>query len=148
MPLKRPDIEKGNDDTFLILPQSPIIGAFDQTDFDRPIKNLIDNANSIIELIPKNEKQDVDKFDLHLSDQLSKLFPKVQDGSASITLDNDADKINGLPIPTLTDILSKIDKGEVPKQLEFFEGGQNREFENKVKLIGLSADSIEYLEIL
>ena len=147
MPLKRPDIEKGNDDTFLILPQSPIIGAL-KTDFDRPIKNLIDNANSIIELIPKNEKQDVDKFDLHLSDQLSKLFPKVQDGSASITLDNDADKINGLPIPTLPDILSKIDKGEVPKQLEFFEGGQNREFENKVKLIGLSADSIEYLEIL
>ena len=147
MPLKRPDIEKGNDDTFLILPQSPIIGAL-KTDFDRPIKNLIDNANSIIELIPKNEKQDVDKFDLHLSDQLSKLFPKVQDGSASITLDNDADKTNGLPIPTLTDILSKIDKGEVPKQLEFFEGGQNREFEKKVKLIGLSADSIEYLEIL
>ena len=147
MPLKRPDIEKGNDDTFLILPQSSIIGAL-KTDFDRPMKNLIDNANSVIELIPKNEKQDVDKFDLHLSDQLSKLFPKVQDGSANITLENDVDKINGLPIPTLTDILSKIGKGEVPKQLEFFECGQNREFENKVKLIGLSADSIEYLDIL
>ena len=118
MPLKRPDIEKGNDDTFLILPQSPIIGAL-KTDFDRPMKNLIDNANSIIELIPKNEKQDVDKFDLHLSDQLSKLFPKVQDGSANITLENDVDKINGLPIPTLTDILSKIGKVRYQNNLNF-----------------------------
>ena len=118
MPLKRPDIEKGNDDTFLILPQSPIIGAL-KTDFDRPMKNLIDNANSIIELIPKNKKQDVDKFDLHLSDQLSKLFPKVQDGSANITLENDVDKINGLPIPTLTDILSKIGKVRYQNNLNF-----------------------------
>ena len=29
-----------------------------------------------------------------------------------------------------------------------FEGGQNREFEDKVKLIGLSTDSIEFLEFL
>ena len=53
-----------------------------------------------------------------------------------------------MPIPDLTEILSRIDKGEVPKQLEFFEGGQNKEFEDKVKLIGLSTDSIEFLEFL
>ena len=29
-----------------------------------------------------------------------------------------------------------------------FEGGQNKEFEDKVKLIGLSTDSIEFLEFL
>ena len=32
--------------------------------------------------------------------------------------------------------------------LEYFEGGQNEEFEDKVKLIGLSTDSIEFLEFL
>ena len=36
----------------------------------------------------------------------------------------------------------------MPKQLEFFEGGQNNKFEYKVKLIGLSTDSIEFLEFL
>ena len=53
-----------------------------------------------------------------------------------------------MPIPDLTEILSRIDKGEVPKQLEFFEGGQNKEFEGKVKLIGLSTDFTEFLEFL
>ena len=40
-------------------------------------------------------------------------------------------KKNELPVPELTEILSKIDKGEVPKQFEFFVGGQNKEFEGK-----------------
>ena len=51
-------------------------------------------------------------------------------------------------IPELTEILSKIDKDEVPKQLEFFERGQNKEFKDKVKLIGLKTDFIEFLEFL
>ena len=34
------------------------------------------------------------------------------------------------------------------KQLEFFEGGQNKEFEDNIKLIGLSTDSIEFLDFL
>ena len=38
--------------------------------------------------------------------------------------------------------------GDVPKQLEFSEGGQNKQFEDKVKLISLSTDSIEFLEFL
>ena len=36
----------------------------------------------------------------------------------------------------------------MPKQLEFFEGGQNKEFEDKVKSICLSTDSIEFLDFL
>ena len=53
-----------------------------------------------------------------------------------------------MAIPELTEILSKIDKEQVPKQLEFFEGGQNKEFEDKVQLIGLPTDSMEFLECL
>ena len=91
-------------------------------------------------MVPKNE--DLDKYDLHLSEQLSKLFTEVEDGGGGGYLGQEEDqKINELPIPELTEILSKIDKGEVPKQFEFFEGGQNKEFEDKVKLIGLLTDS-------
>ena len=45
-------------------------------------------------------------------------------------------------------MFSKIDKGEVQKQLEFLKGGQNKEFEDKIKLIALSTDPIEFLEFL
>ena len=62
LPLKRPDIEKGYDDTFL---QTPTVEAL-KTDFDRPLKNLTDKANNIIEMVSKNEKQDLDKYDVHL----------------------------------------------------------------------------------
>ena len=36
----------------------------------------------------------------------------------------------------------------MPKQLKFFEGGQNKEFGDNDKLIGLSADFTEFLEFL
>ena len=51
-----------------------------KTDFDCPITNLIDKANNIIEMVPKNEKQDLDKYDIHLSEKLSNLLPEVEDG--------------------------------------------------------------------
>ena len=77
-----------------------------------------------------------------MTEQLSRFFPEVEDsgGKFGSQDNNDHQKINESPIPELTDILSKIDKGEVPKQLEFSEGRQNKTFENKVKLIGLSTD--------
>ena len=85
-------------------------------------------------MVPKNEKQYLDKYDIHLSEQLSKLFSEVEDSSGGEYLGQEDDqKINGLSIPELTEILSKIDKDEVPKQLEFFEGDQNKEFEDQVK---------------
>ena len=59
-----------------------------------------------------------------MSTQLSKLFPEVEDSTKVIDDKND-EKRNELPIPQLTKILSKINKGEVPKQLNFFEGGEN-----------------------
>ena len=147
LPLKRPDIEKDYDDTFLP-PQTPTVQAL-KTDFDCPITNLIDKANNIIEMVPKKEKQDLDKYDIHFWKQLSKLFPEIQDdGGGGYLRQEDDQKINESPIPQLTEILSKIDKCELPKQLEFFDGGQNKEFEDKAKLIVLSTDSIEFLEFL
>ena len=46
--------------------QSPIVKVL-KTDFDRPITNLIDKPTNMIEMVPKNEKQDLDKYDIHLS---------------------------------------------------------------------------------
>ena len=74
LPLKRPDIEKDYDDTFLP-PETPTVEAL-KTDFDCLMTNLIKETNNIIEMVPKNEKQDLDKHDIHLSEQLSKLFQR------------------------------------------------------------------------
>ena len=71
-------------------------------------------------MVPKNEKQDLDKFHFYLSEQLSKLFPEIEDAGADFHTEDDNQKINELPIPELTEILSKIDNREMPKQLEFF----------------------------
>ena len=99
-------------------------------------------------MIPKSEKRDLDQYDLHLSEQLRKLFSEGEDGGGNCLSQDDDQKINELLIPELREVSSKIDKGKVPKQLEFFEAGQNKEFEDKIKLIGLSSDSIEFLEFL
>ena len=50
-PPRRPDVGKGNDDSFLP-PQLPIVDVL-KTDFDHPITNLVDKTNNIIEMIPK-----------------------------------------------------------------------------------------------
>ena len=96
-------------------------------------------------MIPKNKKKELHKLDLHLSTQLSKLF--LED-STKIIDDKNKEKLNELPILQLTEILSKIDKLEVPKQINFFEGGENIEFENSITSVGLSTDSIEFLDLL
>ena len=59
------------------------------TVFDRPITNLIDKANNIIKMITKNEKQDLEKYDLHLSEQLSKLFLEKEDGGSNLNQEDD-----------------------------------------------------------
>ena len=71
--LRRSDIEKEYDDTFLRPPQSPTVEAL-KTDFDCPITNLIDQANNVIEIIPKNEKKDFGKYDLHYQNRFQSSF--------------------------------------------------------------------------
>ena len=116
-PLKRKDYS--DDKESLILPEPPSSPPQPpprpdilQTNFDRPVTNLINKANNVIEMVPKNKKEELDKLDLQLSTDLSKNFPEGEDGTKVIDDKND-EKINELPIPQLTEILSKIDKGEV-----------------------------------
>ena len=43
---------------------------------------------------------------------------------------------------------SKAEKGELSKQLKFFDGKQNTQFENKVRSLTPSTDLLEFLEFL
>ena len=127
-------------------PQPPPRPDILQTNFDRTITNLIDKANNVIEMVPKNKKEELDKLDLHLSTQLSKLFPEVEDSKKIIDDKND-EKINELSI--LQKFCPKqLNIFEVPKQLNIFEKGENMEFENRVTSIGFSTDSIQFLDFL
>ena len=86
-----------------------------ETDFNRPLTSVIDNANNAIEMVPRAKEKTKQKADINLSEQLAKLFPDVD---KKITDKNDQ-SINQLRLSDLSEILSKIDKGEVPKQFEF-----------------------------
>ena len=127
-------------------PQPPPRPDILQTNFDWPITNLIDKANNEIEMVPKTKKEELGKLDLPLSTQFLKLFSEVEDGTKIIDDKND-EKINEWPIQQLTKILSKIDKSEVLKQLNFIKGRENKEFENMLKSIDLSANSIQFFRL-
>ena len=58
--------------------------------------------------------RDLEKYGFHLSDQLSQLFPEVEDGGSNLNQEDDQ-KINELPIPEVIESLYETDKGEVPK---------------------------------
>ena len=83
-------------------------------------------------------------FYLTLSEQSAKLFPDVGENINPIN----TSKIPQLTFDQLSEILSKIDKGEVPKQLDSFEGGPNQEFESRAQLLGLSTNSSKLLDYL
>ena len=150
-PLKRKDYSDDEESLILLGPPSSISQPpprpdILQTNFNRPTTNLIDKANNVTEIVPKNKKEELDKLDLHLSTQLSKLFPEVEDSKKIIDDKND-EKINELSI--LQKFCPKqLNIFEVPKQLNIFEKGENMEFENRVTSIGFSTDSIQFLDFL
>ena len=74
---------------------------------------------------------------------MSKLFPEANEKIAQ-----QEEKIDDLPLNNLEEIFSKIDKGEIPKELNFFVGGLNNEFENRVRSLGISTGSNNFLDFL
>ena len=78
--------------------------------------SVIDNGNNVIEMVPKVKKNFEEKNELNLLEQLAKLFP---DTGEKITEENNQ-RINQLPFNNSAEILSEIDRYEVPKQFEFF----------------------------
>ena len=55
--------------------------------------------------------------------------------------------INDLPLKSIR-VFSKAGQGEVPKELKLFVAGLNNEFENRVRSLGVSTSSTEFLDFL
>ena len=72
-------------------------------------------------MIPKTIKEEPDNK-ITLSDQLSKLFPQVNDEGK--IPEHKCENIASLPIDKLLKTLTKTGKGKIPEVLEFFSGGK------------------------
>ena len=107
------------DHTFFTPPYSPVEDVL-KPDLKPPLTNLNKDTN-IIEMIPKTMKKEPDDK-ITLSDQLSKLFPQVNDEGK--IPEHEDENITSLPIDKFVKILTKIDKGQIPEVLEFFSGGK------------------------
>ena len=96
-------------------------------------------------MIPKTIKEEPDNK-ITLSDQLSKLFPQVNDEGK--IPEHKCENIASLPIDILLKILTKTDKRKIPEVLEFFSGGKSKNFDQKVKTLGVSSNSLDFLYFL
>ena len=96
-------------------------------------------------MIPKTTKEEPDNK-IMLSDQLSKLFPQVNDEGK--IPEHKCENIASLPIDILLKILTKTDKRKIPEVLEFFSGGKSKNFDQKVKTLGVSSNSLDFLYFL
>ena len=96
-------------------------------------------------MIPKSIKKEPDDK-IALSDQLSKLFPQVNDEGK--TPEHEGENITSLPLDKFVEILTNTDKGQIFGVLEFFSGRKNKGFDQKVKLLGVSSNSVDFLDFL
>ena len=104
-----------------------------ETDYSKPVTSLTDKTENTIELMPKVKERPPKPEEITFSDKLSKLFPEDNEKMAE-----QEEKISDLPLKDLEKMFSKIDQGEIPKELKFFVGGRNDEFENRVRSLGIS----------
>ena len=78
-------------------------------------------------------KEKTEPEEITFSEELNSLFPEANEKMAE-----QGEKIGDLPLQNFVDIFSKINKDEISKELNFFVGGLNHEFENKVRPLGIS----------
>ena len=63
-------------------------------------------------------KEKTEPEEITFSEDLNRLFPEANEKIAE-----QEEKIDNLPLQNLLDIFSKIDKGEIPKELIFLQVG-------------------------
>ena len=85
-------------------------------------------------MIPKTVKKEPDDKST-LSGQSSKLFWQVNDEGK--IPEHKGENITSLLIDILVEIVTKTDKGEIPEVLRFFSEGKNKNFDQKVKMLGI-----------
>ena len=84
--------------------------------FARPLTKIVDERNNIIQITPK--KPQVDIKERNLSEQLTKIFPDINE-----VIEEDAAKFKE-NVENLIEILTKIGGDESPFEFEFFTGGK------------------------
>ena len=89
------------------LPPKPIID-----NFARPLTKIIDDEKNTIQIIPK--KKEVGLNETNLSEQLSKIFPNINEVNKQ---DEEKFKEN---VNDLTEILTRIGEDDTPFEFEFF----------------------------
>ena len=85
-----------------------------QTSFKNPLTSLTEKRNNVIEMVPR-VKEKTEPEEITFSEELNRLFPEANEKIAE-----QEEKIDDLPLQNLVDIFSKIDKGEIPKELNIF----------------------------
>ena len=111
-----------------------------KTSFKNLLTSLTDKSNNVIEMVPR-VKEKTEPKEITFSEELNKLFPE-----ANKKIAEQEEKIGNLPHINLADIFSKIDKDEIPKELNFFVGELNHELENRVRSLDISASSSKFLD--
>ena len=111
-----------------------------KTSFKNLLTSLTDKSNNVIEMVPR-VKEKTEPKEITFLEKLNRLFPEANEKIAE-----QEEKIGNLPHINLADIFSKIDKGEIPKELNFFVGELNHELENRVRSLDISASSSKFLD--
>ena len=147
--------DEPQDEPDFVLPKTdPVF----QMNFTRPKTNLVDKKENVVEVLPKVQEKipdfeeeeekapyEADTFDFEFSDALNKLFPDVRNhvkpeeiSATKPTIDMDE----------LTKILMDTTKDELPPQLDFFTGGENKKFVTRARGEGLSSNSNDFVDFL
>ena len=95
---------------------------------------------SKVEKIPKTDEK------IRISELLNQLFPeakKIFDDEKT-----DEEPKTEFSLPKYNEIMEELNKGNIPRQLDFFVGGQNLEFQNRIMQLGIDQDSRDFLSFL
>ena len=78
----------------------------------------------------------------NLSEQLTQIFPNLDE------IKEEEDQTFKETVENLTETLSKIDEEDTPFEFEFFTGRKNKKFDDYIRGIGPSTESIEFWDFL
>ena len=117
------------------LPPKPIID-----NFARPLTKIIDDEKNTIQIIPK--KKEVGLNETNLSEQLSKIFPNINEVNKQ-----DEEKFKE-DVNYLMEILTRIGEDDTPLEFEFFTGGKNKKKIYINRDIGPSSNNLDFLDFL
>ena len=117
------------------LPPKPIID-----NFARPLTKIIDDEKNTIQIIPK--KKEVGLNETNLSEQLSKIFPNINEVNKQ-----DEEKFKE-DVNYLMEILTRIGEDDTPLEFEFFTGGKNKKKFYINRDIGPSSNNLDFLDFL